>query len=92
MLTIPRDAPHLDNAYRLINFMLDPKIMANISNNIGFANGNAASTALLDVAIRTDSAIYPTDEQQRRLLPPWETTPEQSRTITRLWQRFKTGQ
>ena len=91
-LAIPRDAPHPENAYLLINYLLDPRVMAHISNAIGFANGNAASTPLLDPAVRNDPAIYPTADSRRRLLPPWEPTPEQSRTITRLWQKFKTGQ
>jgi len=91
-LAIPRDAPHPENAYRLINYLLDAKVMAHISNAIGFANGNAASTPLLDAAVLSDPVIYPAADTQQRLLPPWEVTPEQSRAITRLWQKFKTGQ
>ena len=32
MLAIPRDAPHLKNAYLLINYLLNPQVIASISN------------------------------------------------------------
>ena len=92
LLAIPKDAPHVSNAYLLINYLMDPSVIAKISNAIGFANANPASTRLLDPAVSTDTTIYPTAEEQKRLYVPSEPTPEQSRAITRLWQKFKTGQ
>jgi spermidine/putrescine-binding protein len=47
MLAIPKDAPHVANAYLLIDYLLNPRVIANISNAIGFANANAAATPLL---------------------------------------------
>lgn len=41
---------------------------------------------------RADPVIYPTPDQQQRLFVQLEDSPEQSRAITRMWQRFKTGQ
>ncbi len=91
-LAIPKDAVHVENAHRLINYMMDPHVAANISNFIGFANANRASTPFLEATIASNAAIYPTAEEQRRLVIPRETTSEQSRAITRIWQRFRTGQ
>jgi putrescine transport system substrate-binding protein len=91
-LAIPKDAVHVENAHRFINYMMDAHVAANISNFIGFANANSASTPFLDPAIASNPAIYPTSEEQRRLVVPMETTSEQSRTITRIWQKFRTGQ
>jgi putrescine transport system substrate-binding protein len=92
LMTIPKDAPHLANAYRFLNYILDPHVMANISNTIAFANANRAATSLLDPAISADPAVYPRLDQQQRLVTQVEPSPEQARAITRLWQRFKTGQ
>jgi putrescine transport system substrate-binding protein len=91
-LAIPKDAEHVDNAYRFINYMMDPHVAANISNFIGFANANLAATPLLDPVIASNTAIYPTPEELRRLSTQLETTSEQSRAISRIWQKFKTGQ
>ena len=92
MLAIPRDAPHAANAHRLINYLMDPKVIAHISNFIGTANANSAAAPLLDASVAADPAVYPTPDEQRRLFVQMEDTPEQSRTITRIWQRFKTAQ
>ncbi|MEA3107146.1 MAG: putrescine transport system substrate-binding protein [Gammaproteobacteria bacterium] len=92
LMTIPKDAPHLANAYRFLNYILDPHVISNISNTIAFANANRAATSLLDPAISADPAVYPRLDQQQRLVTQVEPSPEQARAITRLWQRFKTGQ
>lgn len=92
MLAIPRDAPHAANAHLFINYLMNPQVIANITNNVGFANAIPVSSPLLDASIASDTAIYRTPDQQQRLFVQTEDPPEQSRAITRLWQKFKTGQ
>ena len=92
LLAIPKDAPHVANAYMLINYLIDPRVAADISNAIGYANANAAATPMLDASIASNTFIYPTRDQQQRLFAEAEFTGEQSRIITRIWQRFRTGQ
>jgi len=91
-LAIPKDAPHPENAHVFINYLMDPQIIANVTNATGFANANAAATPLVNPSIAADTAVYPTRDEQARLFVQVVDTPEQSRAITRLWQRFKTGQ
>lgn len=92
MVAIPKDAPHAANAHLFINYLMDPKVIANITNFIGYANANSAATPLLDPSIATDNIIFPTPKQQQRLFVQTDDSPEQTRAITRLWQKFKTGQ
>jgi len=92
LLAIPKDAPHVANAYLLINYLMNPQVVANISNAIGSANANLAATPLLDASIASSTVVYPTRDQQQRLFVQMEASSEQSRAITRLWQKFKTGQ
>jgi putrescine transport system substrate-binding protein len=92
LLAIPKDAPHVANAYLLINYLIDAQVAANISNAIGYANANLAATPLLEASIAADTTIYPTSTEQQRLFAQTELSSEQSRAITRIWQRFKTGQ
>ena len=89
---IPKDAPHVANAYLLLDYLMNPHAIAQTSNAIGFANGNAAATPFLDPAVAADPIIYPTPEDRQRLFVQTEDLPEQSRAITRIWQKFKTGQ
>jgi putrescine transport system substrate-binding protein len=92
LLAIPKDAPHVANAHAFINYLLDPRVIAADSNFIRNANGNAAATPLLSPSIASDPIIYPPAEVRRRLFVQTEDTPEQTRAITRIWQKFKTGQ
>jgi putrescine transport system substrate-binding protein len=92
MLGIPKDAPHPANAHRFINYLMEPRVIADISNFLVYPNGNAAATALVDPAIRTDPIVYPSPETRRRLFVQSQDPPDQARAITRLWQKFKTGQ
>ena len=91
-MAIPKDAAHVSNAYLFINYLLTPRVIADRTNAIGFANSVPASTALLDSAIARDTAIYQTPEEKQRLFLPREPTPEENRSIIRLWEKFKTGQ
>jgi putrescine transport system substrate-binding protein len=92
MLAIPRDAPNAVNAHLFINYLMNPQVIANISNFIGFANANSAASPLLDASMVADPIVYPPRDQQQRLFVQSEDSPEQSRAITRLWQKFKTAQ
>jgi putrescine transport system substrate-binding protein len=92
LLAIPRDAPHVANAHLFINYLMNPQVLANISNSTGFANASSAALPLLNPSIASDTAVYPTLDQQRRLIVQLQDSPEQLRAITRIWQRFKTGQ
>jgi putrescine transport system substrate-binding protein len=92
LMAIPKDAPHVANAYRFLDYLMDPHIIANISSSIGYANANIAATSFLDASVATDAAIYPRAEQKERLVTQVEPSPEQARAITRLWQKFKMGQ
>jgi putrescine transport system substrate-binding protein len=92
ILAIPRDAPNVDSAHLFINYLMDPPVVAHITNFIGFANANSAALPLLDASIASDPIVFPPRDQQQRLFVQTEDSPEQSRAITRLWQRFKTGQ
>jgi putrescine transport system substrate-binding protein len=92
LLAIPKDAPHVVNAHRFINYVMEPRVMANISNSTGFANASTAALLLLDPSMASDTAVYPTLDQQQRLIVQLEDQPEQARAITRIWQKFKTGQ
>jgi putrescine transport system substrate-binding protein len=92
LLAIPKDAPHVVNAHRFINYVMEPHVMANISNSTGFANASTAALLLLDPSMASDTAVYPTLDQQQQLIVQLEDPPEQARAITRIWQKFKTGQ
>ncbi len=92
MLAIPADAPHPDNAHKFINYIMEPAVIAAISNYVAYANGNAASFELVDEAVRTDPSVYPTPEVKAKLYPSLAESQEYSRLSNRAWTTVRTGQ
>lgn len=92
MLAIPKDAPHPDAAYAYINYIMEPKVTAAITNFKRFANANTAATPFVLESVKNDPAIYPPPAERARLAVQLADSPEQTRVITRMWERFKTGQ
>ncbi len=92
MLAVPRDAPDPDSAYAYLNYIMTPKVIADISNFKRYANANAASQPLVLASVRDDPGIYPPPEQRQKLAVQLADSADQTRAITRVWQKFKTGQ
>ncbi|MGH8249363.1 MAG: polyamine ABC transporter substrate-binding protein [Steroidobacteraceae bacterium] len=92
MFAIPADAPHPGNAHEFLNFMMDPAVIAKVSNKVRFANGNAASLPLIDADVREDPGIHPGADVRARLHPDLAESPEFSRLGNRAWTRIRTGQ
>jgi putrescine transport system substrate-binding protein len=92
MLAMPKDAPDLDSAYAFMNYIMTPQVIADISNFKRYANANAASQALVLASVKNDPGIYPPPEQRQKLAVQLSDSADQTRAITRVWQRFKTGQ
>ena len=88
---IPADAPHQDNAYLFLDYLLRPEVIADISNNVGYANSNQRATPLVDPAMTSDPAIYPDAAIVSRLAPGKISPPKQERARTRVWTRLKSG-
>ncbi len=90
-LLIPVDAPHVDAAYKFLNFMLRPEVIAAVTNYIHYGNDNLAANAFVDPRILHDPAVYPTPQVQARLYPSAEVSPALERIRTRTWTRIKTA-
>jgi len=91
-VAIPADAPHVDNAHAFLDFLMEPGAIARISEEIGYANANAASLPLLDEAVRSDPSVYPGEEAMQALHTDTAESPDYRRAMNRAWRRVKTGQ
>lgn len=56
-LSIAKDAPNLNNAYKFINFLLKPEIASFITKTYGFATTNVPGQKLLPDSMRHDLSI-----------------------------------
>ncbi|MBN1085214.1 spermidine/putrescine ABC transporter substrate-binding protein PotF [Erwinia aphidicola] len=90
-LAIPKDAKNLDAAYQFLNYLMDPKVMANISNSVYYASGNKASVPFVDEAIRNNPGVYPTPDTIAKLFTLKVQDPKLDRVRTRAWTKVKSG-
>jgi putrescine transport system substrate-binding protein len=91
-LAIAKDAPHVDEAYALIDFLQRPEIAAKNTNLTRNANGNLASQKFIDPAIIGDPTIYPPPQVMKNLYTVNAREPAVQRSLLRTWQRLKLGQ
>lgn len=92
IVAIPKAAPNPASAYAFLEHVLKPRVMAGISNSVRYANANAAAAPFMSDAILHDPVIYPTPEERERLFIQLADPGDRARMLTRIWQRFKTGQ
>jgi putrescine transport system substrate-binding protein len=92
MLAIPADAPHPDNAHAYLNYLMEPEVIAKVTNKTRFASGNAAALPFVTDDIKNDPGIYPTAEVRARLHPDLVESQEFSRELNRAWTRIRSGQ
>ncbi len=66
-LAVPSQAPHRDVAEKFINYILDAKVGAQLSNFNQYATPNRAAKAFITPADLANSAIYPSAEMMGKL-------------------------
>ncbi len=91
-LLIPVGAPHPEAAYTFINYILQPEVIAEITNQIFYGNDNLASRPLIEPSILANSALYPTPQVEERLYRSAEVSAATERIRTRTWTRIKTAE
>lgn len=88
---IPADAPHPDNAYLFLNYLLRPDVIAAISNETRYANANLKSLPFLNPELANDPASYPSQADRDQAVLGYIYGPKDERRRTRAWSRVKTG-
>lgn len=88
---IPRDAENVDQAHEFINYMMRPQVAADASNFTWYATANKDAIPLIDEAVTSSNAAFPTPEQVGMMYPQMPLPKKLERIRTRTWTNFKTG-
>lgn len=90
-LTIPKDATNIQNVYRYLNWVLDPKIAARNASFVTFAPASLPAKQLMKKEYQQNTSIFPSDEVLNK---SYLVLPAKSETLKyelRLWQNIKAG-
>ena len=88
---IPAGAPHRRAALQWINYLLEPRVIASITNQIYYGNDNRAADRYVDPSILHNPNIYPTRQMEARLYESKPASAKLERLRTRIWMRVTTG-
>ncbi|PTQ69072.1 polyamine ABC transporter substrate-binding protein [Pseudomonas sp. GV071] len=91
MVSMPVDAPDEKAAYAFMNYLLDPNVMAQISDYVRYANGNEKADGLVSADLKADTKVYPSAETMKTMFALEAMPLATDRIRTRLWNKVKSG-
>ena len=91
VMVIPADAPHPENAYKWINYILRPEVDASLTNKVFYANPNKDSKKFVKPEVANNPTVFLSDAEMKKMIAPGALNNDTRRTMTRLYTSFKTG-
>jgi len=88
---IPKDAKNIENAHLFLNYMMRPEVAANDSNFTWYATANKTAIPMIDPAVTSSPAAFPTPAQISTMYTLNPLPPKAERIRTRTWTNFKAG-
>jgi spermidine/putrescine transport system substrate-binding protein len=88
-MVIHKSAPRPDLAHLFINFMLDGKNSAELTNLIGSGNPNKDAMNYIKPELKALPAVFPPPEFQAKLEQLKDLTAAQRRLRNKLWTEIK---
>ena len=88
-MVIHKSAPRPDLAHKFINFMLEGRNSAELTNLIGSGNPNLAAAQYIKPELKALPAVFPPKDVAARLEQLKELTPAQRRLRNKLWTEIK---
>lgn len=85
---IPKGAIHKKNAEAFINFLLDPKVSAEISKEFPYANPNLAAHQYIDKSDLSNPAVYPT-EAELKIGERLKDVGDATKLYDKIWVEFR---
>ncbi|MEK1939573.1 MAG: polyamine ABC transporter substrate-binding protein [Pseudomonas sp.] len=90
-LVILSSARRADLAHRFIDFLMQPKVAAQITTETLYPSGNADAREFLDPTLRDQPGLYP-DRDTKRRLAALEVLPEKISSVKeQVWGKFRDG-
>ncbi len=91
VMVIPADASHPGNAHRFINYLLDPKNAAGLTNKVFYPNAVPASKPFVKPDVASNPTVFLSEAELAKMIPPDALNNDLRRLMTRTYTSFKTG-
>ncbi|MCD5995795.1 polyamine ABC transporter substrate-binding protein [Pseudomonas sp. CDFA 602] len=91
MVAMPVDTPDPKAAYAFMNYLLRPEVIAGITNEVHYANGNEKADALINPGLWSDTNIYPDADMLGRLFAMTPVPVKIDELRIGIWNAIKAG-
>jgi putrescine transport system substrate-binding protein len=91
-MVILKDSKNVDEALEFLDYMMRPDVIAQVTNDIGYANANDKATPLVNPELSGNPAMYPPESGTGNIYTIGVRTGDGTRVLTREFTRAKTGQ
>jgi putrescine transport system substrate-binding protein len=90
-MAIPVDAPHAENAYKWMSYILRPEVNAGLVNKVLYSNPVPAAAKYINPEVLANKTVFMNAEDLGRMVPPDMVPSDIRRLRTRAYTTFKTG-
>ena len=90
-MVIPKGAQNTAAAYKFIDYIQRPDVIAQITNTIGYPNANTSSTGLIDKNRLADESLFIPESKRNLLFFPNVPPLKSERVVTRFWNSIRSG-
>jgi putrescine transport system substrate-binding protein len=90
-MAIPVDAPHPENAYKWISYILRPEVNAGLVNKVLYSNPVPSAAKFIKPDVLGNKTVFMNAEDLARMVPPDMVPSDIRRLRTRAYTTFKTG-
>ena len=90
-MCIPEDAANKDNAYKFLEYVLQPEVVAKCTDFTNYANANAKAAKFVNPDVLSNPAVYPDEKVMKRLYTLKPLTEENDRALTAAMTEIKSG-
>lgn len=91
MMAIPSDAENIENAYAYLNYILEPKVIADISNYTSYSNAVQPSYELASEEIKNNPNVFIPKDLMSKMFIVKPHDAKINKIINNLWVKIKAG-
>ncbi|QBK04039.1 polyamine ABC transporter substrate-binding protein [Hylemonella gracilis] len=94
VMAVPADAPHIENAYKFIDFILRPQVNAGLTNKVFYPNGTyGVSKPYINPTVANNSTVFLSAADMGKMVgySDQQLTNDIRRNQNRVYTAFKTG-
>ncbi|MNN62616.1 Putrescine-binding periplasmic protein precursor [compost metagenome] len=74
-----------------MNEILEPRVSADFTTTVGYSTAVPGAKEFLPKDVVTNRAIFPSEEDRKKMFWQSKLTPSEQRMMTRAWSKFKSG-